>query len=339
MLGAAGAAGAQVAIATPRGTIARTLMPSTFDYETPRAVIGVTTSISTGSRDTLGLLVSSVTRGSPAEKAGIEEGNRITSINGVNLKLAPADVDDPDMQRVMSRRLVRELDKVKPGDDIDLRIWANGQAKAVKLKTVDPDSLYSSPARSVFKDLEDRGTLGLGYASSGSKRDTLGVFVMSVEEDGPAARAGVEEGARIQAINGVDLRVNPADAGDELVSMTRINRFEREMNKVKPGDAVELRVYQDGQVKTVKATAVSFTELHKGRTRVIRNGSGFAIMGTPDVIKMDMEAVRRATETAVRAAAGAAVGTPNGTIRWFDDEINKPISTTLTIPKRTVIKM
>src|SRR5881394_3880938 len=63
------------------------------EEDSDRAVIGITTA--TGSRrDTLGVLVSSVTAGSPAEKAGLEEGNRIASINGVNLKVAAADVDD-----------------------------------------------------------------------------------------------------------------------------------------------------------------------------------------------------------------------------------------------------
>ena len=56
----------------------------------PRAAIGVSTSSAATSRDTLGVLVSSVRSGSPAEKAGIAEGNRIASINGVSLKLSAA---------------------------------------------------------------------------------------------------------------------------------------------------------------------------------------------------------------------------------------------------------
>ncbi len=52
-----------------------------------RAAIGISTS-SGGMRDTLGLLVQSVTAGGPADKAGIEEGNRIVSIKGVSLKLS-----------------------------------------------------------------------------------------------------------------------------------------------------------------------------------------------------------------------------------------------------------
>ena len=77
-----------------------------FDDNENRAVLGITTS--TGSaRDTLGVLVSSVTAGGPAEKAGIEEGNRISAINGVNLKLNPADVGDWDVSGAMGRRVTR----------------------------------------------------------------------------------------------------------------------------------------------------------------------------------------------------------------------------------------
>jgi S1-C subfamily serine protease len=117
-----------------RSTPGRAFAFSTEDDEN-RAVIGVTTS--TGSaRDTLGVLVSSVTSGGPAEKAGIEEGNRIASVNGVNLKLASADVGDWEMSNAMSRRLTRELRKLKPGDEAELRVYSGGQTRSVRVKTV-----------------------------------------------------------------------------------------------------------------------------------------------------------------------------------------------------------
>jgi S1-C subfamily serine protease len=299
------AAAAQIAIATPRAPVAARAY--TLDMQSPRAVIGVSTSVSTGSRDTLGLLVSSVSRGSPAEKAGIEEGNRIAMINGVNLKLAAADLGDADMERLMSRRLTRELDKLKPGEEVDLRVYASGQTKSIKVKTVDPDSLYYATSRSIYRDLEDRATLGIGYGTTGSKRDTLGVFVMNVEDEGPAAKAGVEEGGRIQAINGVDLRVSREDAGDEMVSQTKMNRLEREMNKVKPGDAVELRLYQNGQVKTVKVTTVALTDMRRNgaRSRVIRSGPGVTIIRQPDALAIDVNTAEIAA-SAKRAAETAA---------------------------------
>ncbi len=300
-----GQARAQIAVAKPSAPVAARGYYS-LDRQAPRAVIGISTSVSTGSRDTLGLLVSSVTRGGPAEKAGIEEGNRIASINGVSLKLAAADLGDADMERLMSRRLARELDKIKTGDEIDLRVFSNGQTKAIKVKTVDPDSLYYATTRGIVREWEDRATLGLGYATTGSKRDTLGIFVMNVQDEGPAAKAGVEEGARIQAINGIDLRVARDDAGDELVSQTKMNRFEREMNKIKAGDVVDLRVYQNGQVKSVKVTTVPASELNRGgRARIVRGAPGMTIIRSPDAVSIDVNGAEMAA-TAKRAAETAA---------------------------------
>ena len=241
------------------------------EEDSDRAVIGITTS--TGSRrDTLGVLISSVTAGSPAEKAGLEEGNRIASINGVNLKLAPADIDDYDMSSIMSRRLTRELGKLKAGDDVELRVYGSGQVRTVKVKTVAYDSLYRSQRRAVRFDDEDRAALGVSLGSSGSKRDTLGVLVTWLNDEGPAAKAGLEEGNRIAAINGVDLRVSRDDAGDEMISGVKVQRLQRELAKAKPGDDVELRVYGDGKTRTVKVKTVAASKLNRGRGSFYMDG-------------------------------------------------------------------
>jgi S1-C subfamily serine protease len=231
-----------------------------FDDDENRAVIGIMTS--TGSaRDTLGVLVSSVTAGGPAEKAGIEEGNRIAAINGVNLKLAPADVGDWDMSNAMSRRLTRELGKVTPGSDVELRVYSGGQTRTVRIRTVAYDSLYRTARRR--DDGENRAALGVSVGSHGSRRDTLGVFVMEVDDDGPAAKAGIVEGNRIAAINSVDLRVSRDDAGDGMISSVKVQRLHRELEKLKPGDEVELRVYGDGRTRTLKVKTVALSSFSR----------------------------------------------------------------------------
>ena len=69
--------------------------------------------------------------------------------------------------------------------------------------------------------------LGVGLSASGSKRDTLGVFITSVTEGGPAEKAGIVEGDRVAAIDGTDLRVPREDAGDGSVSASRLNRLQK----------------------------------------------------------------------------------------------------------------
>src|SRR5437868_7260898 len=47
-----------------------------------------------------------------------------------------------------------------------------------------------------------RAALGLELRTTGTRRDTLGVFVEAVTPKGPAEAAGIVEGDRIAAING-----------------------------------------------------------------------------------------------------------------------------------------
>ena len=225
-----------------------------------RAMLGVSTG-SSGKRDTLGLLVESVTPGSPAEKAALEEGNRIASINGVSLKLAREDAGESDMSGTMTNRLMREMRKLKAGDEATLDVWAGGRYKNVKVKTVAASDL--SPERMTRQDAEDRPALGISMGSNGSKRDTLGVFVSGVTEGGPAEKAGIVEGDRIASVNGVDLRVPKEDAGDWSAAGARIARLQREVAKLKPGQTVDLSVVEGGHARAVKVTLGRAADLER----------------------------------------------------------------------------
>jgi predicted metalloprotease with PDZ domain len=269
------------------------------DYD--RAVIGITTS-SGSARDTLGVLIGSIQAGGPAEKAGLEEGTRIAAINGVNLRLAAADVGDWDMSGIMSRRFTREMAKVKAGDEVDLRVYSGGQFRNVKIKTVAYEDLYrASRARTTTRlDDEDRPVIGVQLGSSGSKRDTLGVLITWLNDDGPAAKAGLEEGNRIQAIGNVDLRVARDDAGDAMLASVKVSRLQRELAKLRPGDEVDLRVYSDGRVRTVKLKTVSAYDLNRESRRrtgsIIINGVPRAMtVPTPPALPAVVGGVRRIT--------------------------------------------
>jgi len=279
----------------------------------PRAVIGVTTSGSANSRDTLGVLVSSVRTGSPAEKAGIEEGNRIASVNGVSLRLSSADVGDYDMANIMTRRLTRELDKLHPGDEVDLRVYANGQTKAVKVKTIAPEDLYEATTP-IRRDAE-RPTLGLRLATTGSARDSIGVFVIGVDEAGPAAKAGIEEGSRIASINGVDVRGKAVEDDEFWVfRSTNINRFEREVQKLKPGEDATLRVFYNGQARNVTVKVAKASDLPRRRGSMTIIGGDNYVEFPPAAASVNIngerinDIVRRATETARTATSGALIG-------------------------------
>jgi len=284
------ASGAASALAAQEARIARVgpgtvLAPRGFSFfsNEPRAIIGVSTTNAATARDTVGILVSTVRAGSPADKAGIEEGNRIASINGVSLRLSAADVGDDAMAGVLSRRLQRELDKLKPGDDVDLEVVANGQTKTMKIKTVAPSDVYETLRRP-----GDRSTLGLNLAVTGSSRDSIGVFVLSVEDNGPAAKAGIEEGSRIASINGVDLSGGRGNDNAIGVRTSAVSRLEREIARAKPGDEVDLRVYFNGQYKNLRVKTVSSADLpRRNRAVSIMGGDNFVMPQLIDRMTFD----------------------------------------------------
>ena len=256
--------------------------PVVFDGdESPRAALGVNTSSTGTRRDTLGLLITSIVRGGPAEKAGLEEGNRLAAINGVSLRANAADIDDYESANTLTRRLVRELEKVKPGDEVELRVYREGRTQNMRVRTVSSDSLFkrATTFRRVSRDeMEDRPALGVGLGSTGSRRDTLGVLVMSVQDSSPAARAGLEEGNRIAAINGVNLRVAHEDADDPSMGRTKAQRLMREVSQLKPGDNVTLRLYANGQFRDVTMKVARAGDLPRSRGMSYFGGMEFPPM-------------------------------------------------------------
>lgn len=290
---------------------------NSMDDDRPR--IGVATGPG-GKRDTLGLLVTDVTREGPAEKAGIEEGDRLQSINGVSLRLASSDLEDDEMLGLGTRRLIRELGKLKVGDEADLRVYREGQVRSVKVKTATAESLRPErvSVSSARRDAEERPSLGIGLGSSGSRRDTLGVLISSVTDDGPADKAKVEEGDRIAAVNGVDLRVSSADAGDWSVSNSRMRRLTRELAKIKVGDEVELRLMRGGQARTVRVKTVAAKDLPGSRSFFIGDG-GFGGFGNGDGFSFQVPGGRGGTMVMPRMFRGGSSDDPMVFFDRLDD--------------------
>jgi hypothetical protein len=100
-----------------------------------------------------------------------------------------------------------------------------------------------------------RAALGIELRATGTRRDTLGVFVEAVTPKGPAEAAGIIEGDRIAAINGVDLRTSSADVEDSYTNGLAAHRLTREVQKLTPGSRVTLRVYSGGRYRDVQVVA------------------------------------------------------------------------------------
>lgn len=125
-----------------------------------------------------------------------------------------------------------------------------------------------------------RAALGMQLSATGSLRDTLGVFVTRVTPKGPAENAGIVEGERISAINGVDLRISAADVDDNYTSGLPSHRLTREVGKLTPGSRVNLRVYSGGRFRDVQVTAGRASDVFKGE-----RGFGFEFGGPGTIFR------------------------------------------------------
>jgi hypothetical protein len=299
-----------------------------------RAALGI--SLGAGGRgDTLGVRVAEVLRDGPADKAGLEEGDRIVSVNGTNLRVSRDDAEDESLGSLANRRLQRVLERAKPGDEVTLEVLRGRETRTIRVKTVAAEDL---PRESFFgllpgrargmsaSELRDslrarnerRPALGISVGATGTIRDTLGLFVSSVTSGGPAERAGIVEGERVASINGVDVRVPREDAEDRYTAQARANRFTRELQKAKPGDNVTLRVYSGGQTRTVTVRAGSAAEVFKDS-----EGFGFTIGGGGDrVISVPavppLPGVRSFVVPTPPAAPRAPLAPGAPRIYWYD---------------------
>jgi hypothetical protein len=80
----------------------------------------------------------------------LEEGNRIAAINGVNLRVAREDAEDAVLGRTRAQRLMREVSQLKPGDNVTLRVYANGQYRDVTVKVARAGDLPRSRGFTYF---------------------------------------------------------------------------------------------------------------------------------------------------------------------------------------------
>jgi serine protease Do len=258
-----------------------------------RAVLGVM--LGEGSRaDTAGVTLEEVQPNGPAAKAGLKAGDVITQINGVSLKVAREDAEDLALTGLAQRRLQRVMAKATPGDAITLQVRSGSSTRTVAVKAVSPNDLQAGEERVVERVITrgpdgevverrrgaPRGMVGLSIGGAGNRRDTLGLFINSVVPDGPAEKAGIVEGERIAAVNGVDVRVPREDTDDMQAASARVDRFVREVQKVEPGKTLTLRVYGSGRYRDVTVTAAAATDLPNEGVS-IRMGDGEFRVRTP----------------------------------------------------------
>lgn len=171
-----------------------------------------------------GVLVGEVLDGTPASKAGLEDGDLITEIAGVK-------VDSPN-------ELSRQVASYSPGEKVRVKVLRDGKAKTINvtLGLRDDDAVVANDA----PPANDNDTLSSDVGVRVSElddalrqqfrvpRDVSGVIVTGVRPGSPAEDAGLRPGAVILQVEGEDIRTrkdlndkiaNAKESGKEAVLM------------------------------------------------------------------------------------------------------------------------
>ncbi|MDQ3673536.1 MAG: PDZ domain-containing protein [Gemmatimonadota bacterium] len=152
---------------------------------------------------------------------------------------------------------------------------SDGRVECIRVRVGSGDSTMRRIFYRSDSAMMNRAALGIELRATGTRRDTLGVFVAAVTPRGPAETAGIIEGDRIAAINGVDLRSAAADVDDAYTNGIPAHRLSREVRKLTPGARVTLRVYSAGRFRDFVVTAGRASE-------VLRRAGGFNFRQLPD---------------------------------------------------------
>jgi len=151
-------------------------------------------------KDTAGVLVSDVQKGSAAEKAGIKRGDIITAINGEK-------IEDSNVFR-------NKVAGTAPGTDIKLTIVRDGQQQEVtaKLEEFDVNAVSKNQNggddNETAPEKESGGKLGLSLqpvtpqiARQLNMTSAEGLVITDIDPTGPAAEAGLARGDVILEVN------------------------------------------------------------------------------------------------------------------------------------------
>jgi serine protease Do len=169
-----------------------------------------------GAKDGKGVLISDVMPESPAAKAGLQPGDILLEFEGKKME-GPSD-------------LQRAVGLTTPGNSSKVKLWRDRGEKTLEVKVGE-----ASDDREVAQRQGQRGRAVLGMevrpvtpelARQLNLRSTDGVVVARVDDEGPAAEAGVQRGDVIREINRQRIRA--------------LADFERVTKDVKEGDRLTI---------------------------------------------------------------------------------------------------
>ena len=210
---------------------------ATSDADT-RSLLGLALGVSGTDRDTLGLLVTDVVRGSTAAAAGIDEGTRVAELNGIDLRLSPGDVGDRDVADAVQRRLARSLRAVQPGATVRARFYEGSRLRAVSLRASGSSTVAQSGTDKIAGAFSDKApppaslaeimkTMSLlqGQLKRLSESDSasgMNEALVAAERDMGGVRQRLSDAEAVQRRRAISTRGQSDEAQGETVAGLRL---------------------------------------------------------------------------------------------------------------------
>jgi serine protease Do len=227
-----------------------------------------------GLSEAKGFLVTDITSESPADKAGIRGGYKIDNINGREIALGG------DIIVAIDNNTVRKIDDILSylerektvGDQVQLTVLRDGNIEQTlpTILAARPGStsvLQQSSQQEQQQQQQEQGKPAwLGVSGTpltpeiaqalGLTPDTRGVLVIEIVAGGPADKAGIRGGYKIDNINGREIALG----GDIIVAIdnrtvtTLENILTYISNEKQAGETAQLNILRDSRSSQVNVT-------------------------------------------------------------------------------------
>jgi serine protease Do len=218
--------------------------------------------------ETKGFLVTDITAGSPADKAGIHGGDVLTDLNGTEVELGGdviIGIDNTSVRKIDDILSYLEVRK-KDGDTTKLTIIRDGKPEEVDVTLSDRSISHAGQRSNQLQSSQQQeqqkpslGILGVNInpkiAKAMNLTQTSGFLVVDIIAQGPANKAGIRGGFAVSNINGTQVELGgDVIIGIDNTTVRTIDDILSYLDTKKIGDIVSLKVLRDNRVEDIALT-------------------------------------------------------------------------------------